>query len=371
MNERIKILFFIYKFGNGGAERVILNILNNINYDLFEPVLCIFKKNIENPYFDFLDKRVRILNLNVPLKRSLFKISETIRAESPDIVFSTVYKMNIMVYFGHKISLSKSKLILRETRFLKDLSNFERFLIKYSYNRSDKVIALSKGVKEHLCDWFKVKKDKIVLIYNPVDLEKIEKRKEEKLNGELNNGRFKILACGKLTDQKNFPLLIKSLSGLNVNRNKWVLYILGDGKDRDELTSLVEKLNLKDNIYLLGFKKNPYKYMKNSDLFVLSSLNEGFGNVIVESMVCGTPVLSTDCPYGPGEILDNGRFGWLIPNNDEEALRSKIEFLIKNNCEIERIKAKMYERVEAFDSNKIVKEYEKVFFELGSREKNK
>lgn len=366
MGKKIKVVFVLGCLGNGGAERTVLNILNNIDSNLFDVSLCLLENIEKNSYSNFLNKKIDITILNRRARYSILSIAKVIKKENPDIVFSTLSYMNVVVYIAHKLSYSKSKLILREANFMKkdfNMSKLSYFLVKHSYANCHKVISLSKGVKQNLKDHFNVKEEKISLIYNPIDLINIRKMQNETLD-TIDKGVFKLIVCGRLTKQKNQELLIRALKKIKVGNEKWILNIVGDGEDRIKLESLVKELSLEDNIKFLGFKKNPYKYMANSDLFILSSLWEGFGHVVAEAMACGTPVLSTDCPHGPREILDNGEFGWLVANNDEKALTEKIEYLINNQNEIEIMKKKLKERVDYFDSPKIVKEYENVFLDV-------
>ncbi|MCG8345898.1 MAG: glycosyltransferase [Chlorobiales bacterium] len=133
-----------------------------------------------------------------------------------------------------------------------------------------------------------------------------------------------ILGVGRLVQQKDFPLLIRAFSRLR-KRREARLMILGEGPLRPELEALVETLDLKKDISLPGFIANPYAYMRCSALFILSSRWEGFGNVLVEAMACGTPVVSTDCPSGPSEILENGKWGRLVPVGDVNAMAFAME----------------------------------------------
>ncbi len=136
---------------------------------------------------------------------------------------------------------------------------------------------------------------------------------------------------------------------------------MGDGPQKLQLEEMICKYNLKDNIRLIGYQNNPYPYMKMADLFILSSLWEGFGHVIVESMVCGTPVLATDCPHGPREILEDGKYGWLVNINDHHAMAKKLEELILNPTKINDMANRLNNRIKSFSVNEITKQYENIF----------
>ncbi|ELZ36066.1 glycosyl transferase family protein [Halorubrum saccharovorum DSM 1137] len=133
-----------------------------------------------------------------------------------------------------------------------------------------------------------------------------------------------ILGVGSLTPQKDFPTLVRAFNRLRSQQDAR-LVILGEGDRREELESLIQRYGIGDSVDLPGFVDNPFKYMKQADVFVLSSRWEGFGNVIVEAMACGTPIVSTNCPSGPAEILQNGKYGQLVRTGDPEALAAAVQ----------------------------------------------
>ena len=159
-------------------------------------------------------------------------------------------------------------------------------------------------------------------------------------------------------------MLIEAAKIVNENNNNWVLRILGKGPKEKKLKRLIKKYNLQDKVKLIGFKSNPFKYMAASDVFILSSLFEGFGHVIVESLASGTPVLATDCPSGPAEILKNGEYGWLVQNNNEVEMANKIIELLNNKSQIIQMSKNSLDRANDFKAQSIVNEYEKYFFEI-------
>jgi glycosyltransferase involved in cell wall biosynthesis len=161
------------------------------------------------------------------------------------------------------------------------------------------------------------------------------------------------LAVGRLTVEKDYPTLIKAFSILS-EKNNFRLIILGEGKKRSELESLIKRLELQEKIDLPGFTRNPYVYMRNCDIFVLSSATEGFPNTLIEAMACGTPVVSTDCPSGPREILDNGKFGKLVKVGDEKSLAEAILETIKNPLSSEELINRVREK---FSLKEAIKKY--------------
>jgi glycosyltransferase involved in cell wall biosynthesis len=232
------------------------------------------------------------------------------------------------------------------------------------YREADKVIALSEGVRKHMVKTYRLKESKVIRIYNPVDIENIKKLSMEICNIKYTK-KFKLIACGRLAKQKNYSMLVNALSMLKQKDcSDFELFIMGTGPDEAEIIKLIENKGLKENIKLIGFQTNPYAYMKQADLFVLSSLWEGFGHVVVEAMACGTPVLSTDCPYGPREILENGKYGWLVPNNCSDQLAGMLEYLMFEPNEINLMSTKVCERAKSFNFTNIVQQYEIIFIKV-------
>ena len=246
------------------------------------------------------------------------------------------------------------------------MSQLNFFLLKLAYNYADKIVALSDGVSNDLINLYNLEASKIVTIYNPVNVKKINDsvnlyNKQENRYTSNKTNKVRLVACGRLVPQKNFVLLIKSLAIVDKHFKDWELDILGEGPELETLKSLADSNNIANKINFCGFVKEPYLRMANSDIFVLSSKWEGFGHVIVESMAAGTPVLATDCPHGPREILKDGKYGWLVKNDDVVDLSRQLLFLLNNENEINRMKSKIFERAMDFESSNIVKLYEDVF----------
>jgi glycosyltransferase involved in cell wall biosynthesis len=193
--------------------------------------------------------------------------------------------------------------------------------MRQTYHRADGVIAISCGVADDLAAAIDMPRDHIQVIYNPAFLPNvIENSKLALLHPWFAPHEPPvILAAGRLTAAKDFSTLIRAFARLHSVRAAR-LVILGEGEQRDKLEVLLKELDLASDVALPGFVDNPFAWMRRSALFVLSSAWEGFGNVLVEAMACGLPVVSTDCPSGPAEILENGRWGRLVPVGDVEAL---------------------------------------------------
>lgn len=199
------------------------------------------------------------------------------------------------------------------------------YLVRYTYPWAKSVVAVSNGVKWSLVRMTGLPAEKIAVIYNPVVTSEILIRAEEPLAHPwfMPGEPPVILSAGRLTAQKDYPTLIKAFAIVR-RKHEARLVILGDGEERSKLEKLVANLGLKEDVDLLGFVQNPYKYMKRSSVFVLSSLWEGLPVALIEAMACGCPVISTNCPSGPSEILEGGKWGSLVPIGDTDSLAKAI-----------------------------------------------
>src|SRR5690625_607770 len=358
-----KIIFFLSNLNGGGAQRTVVNIINKLDRSKFKPILAVLDLNENHPYYKIISKDLKILDINRRGRYSIPKIVQVIRKENPSVVFSTLVQVNIAVAIAHKVSGSNAKLILRETnqRDKNKMNVFRYKLIKWSYRYCDTIIALSNGVAEDIKKLYGINRDKIKVIFNPINIDFIETKSLDQ--HEVSSSTLNFLACGRLEEQKNFSLLLNGLAEFNKEFKDWQLYILGEGSQKELLINLAIKNKIEDKVYFTGFQENPYKYMRNADLFILTSKWEGFGHVIVEAMACGTPVLASDCPHGPSEILDNGNYGWLFKNNNKLDLLNKIREINYNKNNLHSMGLKARKRAQKYNINKIVSTYEKTFNE--------
>lgn len=329
-----KIAFFIPSCHGGGAERVMVTFANafakkGIETDL---VVC----SLTGPYVDEIDKRVNVFDLKKDrVSRSLPALLRYIRENKPTAMVSCQAHANIFAVIAKLLSREKFRLAIREAStpsMARKTGNSKfpvktrvvSFLQRRLYKYADFVIAPSKGVALDLVENKIAPESKVYVIYNPVDIEMIQERMKE----PVSHPWFKesvpvILSAGRLTKPKDYPTLIKAF-GIVEKRTPCKLIILGEGEKRKELEELVKELGLEGKVDMPGFVENPFAYMARASVFVLSSLWEGLPNVLIQAMVCGTPVVATDCPNGPREILDGGRYGVLVPPADSEKLSEAI-----------------------------------------------
>ena len=230
----------------------------------------------------------------------------------------------------------------------------------------DKVISICNDMKEELVFLYPSLKDKIKTIYNPLDFNRIIKMS---LNDKLLDMKEKelmkenyILAVSRLeNNQKDYNTLLEAYRIALKNGLKENLYIIGEGSSRKEIEEKIKKLKLEKNVILLGMKKNPYIWLKNSTFFVHSSNYEGFGLVLVEAMICGKTVVSTDCPVGPREVLGDGKYGKLVPLKNQQ---SYAKALLEMSKEYKKYEQEVTNGIDRFEKKVIIKQIEELIDNL-------
>ena len=351
-----KLLIFVPSLRGGGGEKFIVNLVNNLDRKKFNIKLALIKK--EGPYLDDLRKDIEIIDLKSKRVRyAFFKIIKLIKKENPDIVFSTLGHLNILLAIIKKI-FPNIKFIARESSIVsKNFNSFIQYLYKLFYNYFDLIISQSEYMKEDLVQNFNIKENKIKVIYNPVDINKIQRKSLTNENLFLNNYK-NLIAIGRLSKEKGFDLLIKAFIKLN---NNYRLYILGEGKEKKSLLQLIKSLNIKDKIFFLGFQKNPYKYLYKSNLLILPSKYEGLPNVVLEANALGIPVVAFNCPGGTREIIKDGLNGFLVKCENTDELAFYIKKAMSHNWN----KLSIIEYIRKnFLIEKIIKKYENAILTL-------
>lgn len=363
-----KVALYIPSMNGGGAQRVMVTLANGLAQEEIKVDLVLNQST--GPYMSDISDKVNVITLNTSRAlTSIVPLSRYLRKEKPSTILSAMHYVNIITVVAKIISFTDVRVVLSEHNNLTaSLNNNNRVvfnfiflkLMSWAYKRSDAIVAVSDGVANDLSNRINICRDMITTIYNPIvtpELLKSINSSEPLDHPWFQNSTIPvIIAVGRLTSQKNFTLLINAFTKV-INKIDANLFILGEGEMRSQLEDQIKHLNLQNKVELHGFVSNPYKWMSKSDLFVLSSKYEGFGNVLVEAMACGTPVISTNCPSGPSEILDNGKWGELVPINDIDTLSESIIRTLNNS----NISTKnLVERAKKFSLNQAVKNYLKV-----------
>lgn len=373
--NKIKIAFFLHSLQGAGAERNVVNLVNNLNKEKYQISLVLGKA--EGVFISEIPKEVLIIDFKTSYLFSLFfKLLRYFRRERPDIFVSGFPHMNSISIIAKIFSGVKTKIVITEhttyslipatarTFVRKIIARFFLpLLMKAVYLRAEAIICVSKGVARDIV-FIVGFSPKIKTIYNPVVNEKIYKLAGEPIEHPWFSQKEIpiLLAVGRLSKAKDYPSLFRAFK-LIIPKQPVRLVILGEGIEEVKLKKLISKLGLSENVAFLGFQKNPYKYMKKASVFVLSSIREGFGDVIVEAMACGLPIVSTSCA-GPSEIIENFKNGILVPGRDEKLLSRAILELLTNPVLREKFSQEGKRRAQDFTVERSVKEYEKVFEEI-------
>lgn len=359
-----KIAFFLQSLAGGGAEKSVVNLANYyVNQSIDVDIVLVTKTGA---YLKILDKKINIIDLQKTRSiLSIWSLRKYLVKNQPDVIMASVVHTNIVMVLA-KILLFKNiktKFFVNQVNHLvysltqgkkeRVLDRFKFKLIAFLYSLSDGVISMSKGVESNLLSYGFITKEKSVFIYNPVINDEMLFLSKQAVDFNFNKKTF--IAVGRLVKQKNFSLLIEAFSEIK-NTLDCQLVILGEGHLRETLEEQIKQLKLKDDVHLLGFVDNPFAYIKQADVFVLSSLWEGFGNVVAEALALGTQVVSTNCPSGPSEILKNGKVGFLVEMNNSEKLADAMLKALENPID----ESKLIERSLDFRIEKIAKQYQKV-----------
>lgn len=287
--------------------------------------------NTEGPLAQSVDPRVNLIDLKVKRVRSaFFPVIRYLKTHRPTALFATIQHANVMAIAAVRMSGVKTRVIVRQST--SHLSESKRTavhtallsLIPWVYPLAHGVIAVSEGVKAQLC---KVNpKLEVGVLPNPVLTDEFDALSNESIDHPwFRTGEPPVLlAAGRLVKFKFFDVLLRTYAGLP-ERTQYRLMILGEGPEREHLTSLARELGIADRVQLPGFIMNPLPYMRRARLFILSSSYEGMPNVLLQAIACGTAVVATDCNSGPREILEGGRLGPLVKVGDEADLASGIQ----------------------------------------------
>lgn len=350
----------------GGVEWVMLNLAAGLSRRGLSVDLVV--SDSSGPLRQAIPHGVNLVDLKVSrVIRGLPRLVKYLRANRPDGIISAKDYQNIVVLWAVKFSGIATKVVvtthidvLAESKKHKGLkSRIILYLMRYFYPWADHVVAVSEGVRESLARATRLPKERIKVIYNPVVTTELLRKAREPLDhpwfapGEPPV----ILSVGRLTEQKDYVTLIRAFALVRKERPARLM-ILGDGEDRPKLEALTRELGLDQDVALPGFVDNPYKYMSRAALFVLSSKYEGLGNVLIEAMACGCPVVSTDCPSGPAEILEGGRWGPLVPVGNEQLLAKAITEVMAHPPERELIQKRGLE----FTADRAVERYLQLLF---------
>ncbi|MEM6851891.1 MAG: glycosyltransferase [Pseudomonadota bacterium] len=357
--ERIAIL--LHAAQGGGAERAMITVANQLAETGRTVDLVLTRK--QGPLLSEISGDVRLVDLGAGQVRKAFgALNRYVREARPDVMMSALPSTDMLALLGKAVFRWPLRLVISvqnnptaesvgETRFL------ERrwpFFIRRLYPSADQVIAISEGVAEEVSKIWGERRGAIPVINNPLDLERVDRmRAEAPEHPWLADQTIPTaLAVGRLVPQKDYPTMLKAFAKVRATR-QIRLAIAGQGPDQAVLEALCRELGIENDVAFMGFVSNPFAAMATASVFVLSSRWEGFANVVAEAVCCGASIVSTDCPAGPAEILEDGKWGVLTPVGDVDALAAGLERAFDADVD----KAALRQRAEAFAKQTIAERY--------------
>ncbi len=340
------VMFMVGSMGGGGAERQILEIIKRLDRTRFRPMLYLSHRKgelldevpLDVPIHSFWDDFAGTLRskihylLGTTDQARWHNLARVLRREQVDLLYDQCYLATLETAPATKaarvprVSVCVSAPMHDVARLAGASLGQAKRAATQAYSTADRVVAVSEGIRQQLIEYLSVPSDLIEVHYNLLDFDHAQRLSMEYDPG-LEPGRFHLLTVARLSDEKGHQYLMDALDVLVHQRGHRELlwHLVGVGPLEGELKADASRRGLNSHVHFAGFHRNPYPFYRHSDLFCLSSLHEGFACVLMEALAVNLPVLSTDCPCGPSEVLDGGRFGCLVPPANSAALVDAIE----------------------------------------------
>ncbi|MDQ1209280.1 glycosyltransferase involved in cell wall biosynthesis [Acinetobacter baylyi] len=343
-----KVALVIPTLGGGGAERTAVLLANGFAAaGVHTSVIVVNVQGEKGKLQAELAPQVELVDLNCKQVKYMTRpFAAWLKQVQPDAIISTMTHTNIMVYWAKLRAGVSSKLICRETSTasinLKHRTGLKKFLLqtamRWVYQRCDVLVPVSKGVAQDMQQYLGVSLPKTHVIYDPVitpELFDLAQRTVDDAWFTSTHDIPVIVAAGRLTEAKNYSLLLRAFAEL-IQFTPARLLILGEGEQRASLQQLVESLGVAASVSMPGFRANPFAYMAKADVYVMSSQWEGLPGALIQALALQCNIVSTDCPSGPREILEDGRYGVLVPNHDQQALTQALRDVLTGQVKTEK-----------------------------------
>jgi len=335
--NNMRIALFLPTLGGGGAERVFINLARAL-----QPLVSSVDLVLASRVGEYVGQVSDIHTIDLGSKRvafSIWPLARYLREHKPTILMAAMPHANLVAILAARLAGGSTRVIVTEHVVVlqqwRIATTKERMVLRATrlgYRFAHGLVGVSDGVLESELRFLgKASPMQSQVIYNPIlAVGEVVSPMRQRTNASNQQKEFKIVSAGRLNVQKDHATLLRAFAKLRA-RNTSRLYIYGEGPFRKELEKMSLELGIADRVSFPGFVSNLREVFALADVFVLSSRWEGFGNVLVEAMASGCPVVSTDCPSGPREILAGGRFGLLVPVQDEDALSEAIQNALEGN----------------------------------------
>lgn len=330
--HKTKVAFLLPNLLAGGAERVTLNLLKGNLRELFDLSFWVIRK--EGPLFDQIPSNLPLTVLDAHNTLSaITRLARAIRTQQPEILVSMITPANVVATLAAKLAKARTRMVLVEHGSIlthkEGRTGLERilpFLQKYVYRLADKIVSVSEGLAEEISLNTGLNASKIQVVYNPVLSRDFYTRAEETVTHPWLSAKdsFCVVMAGRLQDVKDPILAIKAIAALK-RRMDCKFLLLGDGALRTEVEENIRRLQLENCAEVVGYVSNPLPYIKHADCLLMTSYSEALPTAIVEARALGLPVVATDCPWGPREILNKLGHGILVAERDPEKLADALQ----------------------------------------------
>lgn len=357
------ISIFLPALAGGGAERAMLHLAQGLAERGFKTDLVL--ANAEGDYLASVPSSIRVVDLQARFPVLISKtiaLQHYLKQEQPAVLFSALDILSSAIWAQRLAGVPTRVIMCVQTHLSRQFRNHQPhtigrirpLLVRWLYPRSEAIVAASQGVAADVAQITGLSVDRIPVIHNPVVTPEVL----QKMQAPVDHPWFApgeppvILGVGRLVSQKDFPTLINAFARVRQQCSARLM-ILGEGEDRSLLEAQIQQLGLAADVALPGFVDNPYAYMAKAKVFALSSIFEGFGNVVAEAMAAGTPIVSTDCDSGPAEILANGQYGKLVTVGDADALAAAIVATLDHPLPSEVLR----QRAKAFSIAEVTEQY--------------
>ncbi len=366
-----KVLFLIHDLGQGGAEKVLVNLVNNMDLNKFDiTVMSLFGGGVNEqflrPEIHYIKAFERMIRGNSYLMKILTpaQLHKWLIKDTYDIEISYLEGPSARIISGCQNKDTKLLCWIHSNHFSMNQvaapfrSKKEAISV---YNRFDLIVCVSKYMRDNFTSWIPV--DQCIVLYNTVDSDLVLNKSKEEENEITDDENIRLIAVGSLKEVKGYDRLLRIIKRLCDENYPVHLYLLGKGKMQRELEQFVQENSLESHVSLLGYKTNPYKYVANCDLFVCSSYSEGFSTSVTEALIVGTPVCTVDVS-GMREMLgDHNEFG-IVTENNENALYEGIRELLSDKKALEHYKKQAAIRGQMFRMDRTIRAVEDVLISL-------